>query len=371
MSDFKKKYFDQLTASRFFAFLLIFIAHCFISTQDGTVSDSTFFRNLQNYSKLGILGVDYFFVFSSFLITYISLEEIHFTGKFNYKNFVSRRALRIWPLYFLIVALGFSIYFSAQAFGLPINSLPNILYFLTFTLNFYIISEGNEFLFFLLFLWSISIEEQFYLIWGFCIRFMNRYLELLAISLIICSIIYRAYIYDTSQLAFELHTLSVAGNFGMGALGAIWAFKKKPLFNWYLRLPVFVHKFIFILIPCAIFTFPFWSQFYWLSVLSRFLFSLLFIAYILNQGFSKRLFFKPGSIKLFNFSGKISYGLYCYHGVVITLVSVLLRRIEFSETFAHLLFLYPLLILLLSYPLAAISYKFFEKPFLMLKSKFY
>ena len=57
--------------------------------------------------ELGGLGVIFFFVLSGFLITYLLLKEKEQTGTVNVKKFYARRVLRIWPLYFFIVLLGF------------------------------------------------------------------------------------------------------------------------------------------------------------------------------------------------------------------------------------------------------------------------
>ena len=56
--------------------------------------------------SLGQLGVSLFFVLSGFLITYLLLAEQDIYGSISVKKFYSRRILRIWPLYYLIVTLG-------------------------------------------------------------------------------------------------------------------------------------------------------------------------------------------------------------------------------------------------------------------------
>src|SRR6202035_997181 len=58
----------------------------------------------------GNIGVSIFFVLSGFLITYLILSEINLTQKFSLKNFYVRRVLRIWPLYFAVVAIAFLVF---------------------------------------------------------------------------------------------------------------------------------------------------------------------------------------------------------------------------------------------------------------------
>ena len=143
MSSSNKTYFPNLDATRFFAFIPVFFTHVFFS-QNPKVLNSFTYHFVETHLKVGILGLDYFFVLSSFLITWIILEEYQNHGTVNLKNFFARRSLRIWPLYFFIVAIGFGAasYFTTAP-------LPGLPYFLFFVLNFYIVQHGDAFLFFL------------------------------------------------------------------------------------------------------------------------------------------------------------------------------------------------------------------------------
>lgn len=106
----------------------------------------------------GVLGVRIFFVVSGLLITWLMLKEEEKTQKVNLKNFYIRRALRILPVYlaFLLVLAGIQ-YFTPCG-----HSLSNWISNLTFSRNFYL--DGNRIS---EHLWSLSVEEQFYLIWPF------------------------------------------------------------------------------------------------------------------------------------------------------------------------------------------------------------
>ncbi|MDG1475769.1 MAG: acyltransferase, partial [Vicingaceae bacterium] len=138
-----------LDSLRFFAFLSIFIFH---STE---------------LLPKGYLGVDFFFVLSSFLLTYLVFIELQQTNSFSRKKFFIRRSLRIFPLYFLVVI------FSLIILPLLTNTnitLPNNKYLYWLFLSNYDFSDS---IFALKFLWSIAVEEQFYLIFilfGFLFR---------------------------------------------------------------------------------------------------------------------------------------------------------------------------------------------------------
>lgn len=136
------------------------------------------FHAYPNLIKGGFIGVDIFFVISGYLITSILIYEIE-NNNFGFKNFYARRILRILPsLIFLLVALLIIGYF----FLLPIDYellIKHIKRATTFTSNFLLLRESGYFdinseIKPLLHLWSLSIEEQFYVIYPLIIWFLYR-----------------------------------------------------------------------------------------------------------------------------------------------------------------------------------------------------
>ena len=124
--------------------------------------------------SLGWSGVDLFFTLSAFLITYLLLKERNKHGNISFKLFFLRRALRIWPLYYLSLAIGFFLlpasglfepyWGSAQWLGaLKHYCLP----FATFLGNYTMLDSQTEPSLPAYFrpLWSICMEEQFYVVW--------------------------------------------------------------------------------------------------------------------------------------------------------------------------------------------------------------
>src|SRR5437868_2879263 len=97
-------YYPSLDGLRFFAFLLVFLHH---SLLDWTSPNPLINFFLIAIEKNGWLGVDLFFVLSGFLITTLLLKERSDNGNYSLKNFWIRRALRIWPLYYLALIFGF------------------------------------------------------------------------------------------------------------------------------------------------------------------------------------------------------------------------------------------------------------------------
>ena len=102
----KSIHFPNLTGLRFIAALVVLIHHV---EQYRSIYGKTNYWNNSTIRLLGEEGVTLFFVLSGFLITYLLLAEKANVGTILIKQFYVRRILRIWPLYFLVVVLGFFI----------------------------------------------------------------------------------------------------------------------------------------------------------------------------------------------------------------------------------------------------------------------
>jgi peptidoglycan/LPS O-acetylase OafA/YrhL len=363
----KIKYFKELNALRFIGFVGIFFGHVFFSN-DIEIVNSKIYSSLYSYGKiLGFISIDSFFVLSSFLITWKGLEELKVTKKFQFKNFLIRRSLRIWPLYFLVILLGFLIEFMKSYYTQDISSLPSFWSFILFILNFDIIKNGYEFLFFMVFMWSISVEEQFYIFWALILKWFQNHLLKISLLIILISIIFRIYFIDDS-LNLNFHTVSALGNFGVGALAAIAAFRNSFLITKirdFSKTQIVIIYLISLLIFIAI---PSLQNHDLFIVIQRVLFSFVFAFIILEQTYCQQSIFKLSRIKYFNFFGKISYGLYCYHGIMITIV--LKFSDYFSESLFTSIFIFPTLIFCGTLLFSHLSYKFFESKILKLKTKY-
>ena len=363
----KIKYFKELNSLRFIGFLGIFFGHVFFSN-DIEIVNSKIYSNLYSYGKiLGFISIDSFFVLSSFLITWKGLEELKVTKKFQFKNFLIRRSLRIWPLYFLVILLGFLIEFIKSYYTQDISSLPSFWSFILFILNFDIIKNGYEFLFFMVFMWSISVEEQFYIFWALVLKWFQNHLLKISLLIILISLIFRIYFIDDS-LNLNFHTVSALGNFGVGALAAIAAFRNSFLITKIRDFSKTQIVIIYLLSLTIFIAIPSLQNHNLFIVIQRVLFSFVFAFIILEQTYCQQSIFKLSRIKYFNFFGKISYGLYCYHGIMITIV------LKFSDYFSKSLFttifIFPTLIFCGTLLFSHLSYKFFESKILKLKTKY-
>ena len=109
------------------------------------------------------VAVSVFFVLSGFFAYYVLNGDVLRYGKINYSYFLWRRILRIWPAYFITI---FAIILITSYWGEITRQTTNyeILQYFTFTTNLFIASFINNGLSWLSPLWSIAVEEQFYLL---------------------------------------------------------------------------------------------------------------------------------------------------------------------------------------------------------------
>ena len=122
---------------------------------------------LDAISRRGWYGVDVFFVLSGFLITWVLLGETDREGSINLPRFYLRRALRLQPAYISALCLSYlsCLALERQVFRSALTWLP---YYLTYTFNFAFAYSASSAP--LPLVWSLCIEEQFYLAWPWCLR---------------------------------------------------------------------------------------------------------------------------------------------------------------------------------------------------------
>lgn len=138
----------------------------------------------------GDLGVRIFFVISGFLITTLLLKELDGTGDISLRRFYFRRTLRIFPPFYFYLAVMLLI----SAFGLGRLTFRNALPALTYTSNYWSAFDSAGFA--TSHTWSLSTEEQFYLVWPFLLWFVGRKTApLLLTAVIVVSPVLRALIY--------------------------------------------------------------------------------------------------------------------------------------------------------------------------------
>jgi peptidoglycan/LPS O-acetylase OafA/YrhL len=217
-------------------------------------------------------------------------------------------------------------------------------------------------------LWSVAIEEQFYVLWPLCFYLVpfrkHSYIFLVTIA---TSVLYRAI--HCGQNA-DLSTLGVISDMAVGGLGAhlsiTWPsfLQKVETSNRWVNLSPYLVTVFFIVNKHDIFEGAF------MSVAHRLVTSIFFLWIILEQNFANTSFFKMSQFTGVSRLGKYTYGLYCLHTIALLVVVTSLNKLGLNR-YAWQLWLIELpLSMLLSIILSYFSYHFFEKPFLSLKEAF-
>src|SRR5258705_2482475 len=204
----QKIFFPNLDGLRFFSFLIVFLSHIFATDKENIKSQPWFKFFKGRLFSDGDLGVSFFFVLSGFLITYLLLKEKEIAKKIHVKSFYIRRALRIWPLYYFSVFFGFVLFpFLKAYFGQVPDETANPVLCSLFLNNFDKIINGPPDSSVLGVLWSVAIEEQFYLVWPLLFFIVpSKHYHYIFIFIILISVLYRA---THINGLVDLHSLGV------------------------------------------------------------------------------------------------------------------------------------------------------------------
>ena len=370
----KSVYFPNLNALRCIAASMVIIHHIEETKHDVGVNSYWDSPTVQFGCKLGLF---LFFVLSGFLITNLLLLEKKSDNTINIRNFYIRRILRIWPLYFLIIALAFFVlpYFNfVQLIRDPVlilhsNFTWKLLLFAFILPNLALVIFGA--IPYAAHTWSIGAEEQFYLLWPVIMKFIkNKFLFAFILALILFYTILVKTLMHFADLFPDDKTLLIVANYlnftpiNCMAIGGLFAVTcasdtpffirlKKILFSKYLQYPVFLITLILLATGKSFYS------------LQYEVYSFLFGIIICNLALNKDRIIDFEKIKIFNYLGKISYGLYMFHPLVIIPV---IKLLLYYKCFNNYL-MYPLsfgITILIS----SVSYHFYEKRFITKKVKF-
>jgi peptidoglycan/LPS O-acetylase OafA/YrhL len=366
----------SLNSFRTFAFLAVFLYHAV---------DFSF----------GYLGVHAFFVLSGYLITPILLKTKHNATSFkNFLfNFYGRRSLRIFPpYYFYLLIVSLVIFFGGlqnqHEYSIFLKQIP---WALTYTYDFYHATKFSEVNSLVTHFWSLAVEEQFYIFWPLVIYFTNENkLKILFLTLIISGPIIRiltglmvdqhwlTFLNPRADLTIYILPFSHIDAFVTGGFFSLFVRKYVPssasivlsfvgiLLIGFITSKVFTNDFqlrSFGYMPYMKDSF----KYIWGYSLFSFFFSILLLK------LNKRDFFPiVFENSLLNYLGKISYGLYIYHSVVLHWFFSNKNMFPFYPSSPLKQNIYTAIVpLILTIVLSIISFEFFEKYFLVWKDMFF
>lgn len=372
----QKVFFKNLDALRFIAFLFIFLGHA-LDTDSEVVRNSTVYGLVKNYVYIfGKTGFSFAFVLSSYINTWVILEERQHAGRFKPWLYYIRRALRIWPLYFLVLFIGFVLIpLVMELAGKPYAEVGNPWYFILFVGNFFLIEHGWTHSPIISVLWSVSVEEQFYIFWPFLlIIFRKNEKWLFGLLLVIFAI--TTFHYFGTDVNLWFHTLFLLGDICIGALFAFISFNQ----NWgfetlkSLKKGSIIGVYLLFAVSLLAYNTIFDNSFFAGSInliVEKLFFAFILSFFIFEQNFCSNSFFKFGNLKTITYLGVISYGLFCFHEIGLLIANQALNYLLLAHNVVAFLILKPLIAFVVVAPFASISWHYFEKPILNLKRHFY
>ncbi|QRR00991.1 acyltransferase family protein [Dyadobacter sandarakinus] len=354
---YKRGHNSSLDGIRGAAVVLVVIFHCF----ENTLPEP--FRSLTDF---GWIGVDLFFVLSGFLITGILTDT---RGQENYfGNFFAKRALRIFPLYYLTIIIFFgllqipAVTRHHPAFN-PAH-LQSAGYFFTFTQNLYFAYNGWGVTDIMNHFWSLAVEEQFYLVWPFVVYSLSNGQLLLACALLVCTSLGIRNAHADSDFSY-VFTLARVDALAIGGMLAILIRTRSQVLNR-LVLPVFAVASVIILwIACSTGYLHFRNVYFVRGGYT--LLALCFagiIAMVFDTGKTGRFVNAVFSTLALRFLGKYSYGIYIYHWIF---YKVFFQYYEARYGLSRW-YLLPFLGFVLVF--SVLSYHYFESYFLRFKDRF-
>jgi peptidoglycan/LPS O-acetylase OafA/YrhL len=350
-----KKHIPQLDGLRAFAILPVLLAHSY-----------------RDYPSLpmawlgpaGWVGVDLFFVLSGFLITRILLQtrgSAHF-----FRDFYARRGLRIWPLYYLVLAFMF---LANPHWRLVEPARAGSFWLFAFYLQNFV--YGTVAPMPLAVTWSLAIEEHFYLLWPLLVaRFERKALVRILLTLIVAQTVFRFTMLP--HLGDSTWTIYRVDELAYGALLACWAASGDlSLRRW--RPAAWAAA---ALVPLAVILIVNVPQDGWIfrrGVLN----TLLGVGFAGTVTLALTAATQSWMLRVLNnaflrYTGKISYGMYLFHAILFPIFqgsALHTRMLAFSPLIVR-----DLLMLLVEfsavYLVASLSWFALEQPILKAKRFF-
>lgn len=347
----------NLDSVRAIAALIVVFSHIELQKQEFGLAN---IRPTVKY--FGSIGVTIFFVLSGFLITYLLFKEHASKSKIAIVPFYFRRILRIWPLYFIVLLFGVFVYpghVDNTGVVLSIFFLPNIAFMLGKLPG--LIDP----------IWSLGVEEQFYLFHPHIFRMKS--LKRIFNALIFIFLFFYALKFSASKLHWEtVSVIMYKARFDCMMLGGIFSM-------WIVNYHQENKYFNTLFSPSMLFTKAFQRGLYIFYVgylvaatVNTTLYSDQFLS-ILTACVIGNLALNPGCIislqsRFLTFVGKISFGLYLLHKFPVEMMIRLSKVLHIDNVIAQNIFIYSGAVAL-ALGLAWLSFNYYEARFLRLKDR--
>ena len=367
MSNNKSKYLPSIDSLRALAVLAVIIYHVDV-----------------NYLPGGFLGVDLFFVLSGYLISSLIIKEYRKTGSLNLYNFYIRRARRLLPAVYFMITIGLVVMVLFNEVLLRKSHLDAIFGYIYSSNWWYIFHKLDYFDSFgaqspFKHLWSLAIEEQFYMIFPLLFLLINRKKKskdgtyklnknflYVVLGLILVSLIAHILLFDINNISrIYFGTDTRAFSLLVGVVGAILYPMEKLLAKVTPQQNIMYSVVSLVSIATLITVMIYTSEYNtWLYRGGFLLVAILGLIVIISSGKQHTLMSKLLSFKPIVFIGKISYSLYLWHFPILVLTTPV------SEIGNPNIF-FVISRIVLTFAVAIVSYVFVETPIRKLGFKNY
>lgn len=341
------KGFDGL---RGISILFVLLSH--LGIHNGFMNNS-FYKNRVFDLFSGSAGVNVFFVLSGFLITRILLNEKEKTGKIAVIKFIKKRALRLYPVLILFIGSAAILMQMGLIPGSRFGLFYSVVYLYNFIPNAYYTSELGH-------MWSLAVEEQFYLFWPFLVLLIDKrrlpyfVIFFIALSLLFLNILPKSDLTVLDSYFFNRWFFPSSLPIFVGSLSALILSFEWTNFDRFLKKNIFLWNSLTVISYFS----TLWMPLYLIKLC--FLFQsvgvAMFLIWITSNQYSYAV--KCLEIKPLAYLGKISYGIYIYQGLFLTTGpkdNILIQS-------------YPINICL-TILISILSFHFYESYFLKLKNK--
>ena len=367
MTNNKSRYLPSIDSLRALAVLAVIIYHVDV-----------------NYLPGGFLGVDLFFVLSGYLISSLIIKEYRKTGSINLYNFYLRRARRLLPAVYFMITVGIILMVMFNEVLLKKSHLDAIFGYIYSSNWWYIFHKLDYFDSFgsqspFKHLWSLAIEEQFYMIFPLLFLLINskkkgkdgtyklsKSFLYIVLGLIFVSLITHILLFDINNISrIYFGTDTRAFSLLVGVVGAI-LYPMDKLNTKITPQENLVYSVVSLISISALITIMIYTSEYntWLYRGGFLLVAILGIIIIISSGKQYTVMAKLLSFKPVVFIGKTSYSLYLWHFPILVLTTPV-SEIGNPNNF------YVILRVILTFIVAIISYVFVETPIRKLGFKNY
>ena len=367
MSNNKSKYLPSIDSLRALAVLAVIIYHVDV-----------------NYLPGGFLGVDLFFVLSGYLISSLIIKEYRKTGSLNLYNFYIRRARRLLPAVYFMITVGLVVMVLFNEVLLRKSHLDAIFGYIYSSNWWYIFHKLDYFDSFgaqspFKHLWSLAIEEQFYMIFPLLFLLINRKKKskdgtyklnknflYVVLGLILVSLIAHILLFDINNISrIYFGTDTRAFSLLVGVVGAI-LYPMEKLHAKVTSQQNIMYSVVSLVSIATLITVMIYTSEYntWLYRGGFLLVAILGLIVIISSGKQHTLMSRLLSFKPVVFIGKISYSLYLWHFPILVLTTPV------SEI-GNPNIIFVILRVILTFVLASASYVFVETPIRKLGFKNY